>query len=248
MNEEQLERQWLRNNNRLRLGAIIIIIASILVVAYDYGCRRSAISNQVNKLVITGHQKLKKEEVVDLLGIKPGSSFEGLDLKTLEDRLEKHPRIKKASIARRSKEQLLISIMERSAKYVVNSNDNLYELDEDLKLISVDDVRDSSLCILSGDFNLSGQKASGKLKELADAVEAMFENYPQLKDRISEVNLGQDGEITIFVILPHRFKVFIGSKLESAQARKLYASLAYFENQKTEVKLLDLRGDDAVFH
>ena len=33
----------------------------------------------------------------------------------------------------------------------------------------------------------------------------------------------------------------MGNKLESMQIRKLYTSLAYFENQASSVKLLDLR-------
>jgi cell division septal protein FtsQ len=119
MNEEQYERQWKIKNNRMKLGAIFIIIASLLVIVYDFGFnRRSGLSSSVNKLVITGHQKLSKEEIVAILGVQAGVPFEDYSLKVLEEKLEKHPRIKKASVTRRSKEQLLVSIVERGARFM----------------------------------------------------------------------------------------------------------------------------------
>lgn len=250
MNEEQYERQWKIKNNRMKLGAIFIIIASLLVIVYDFGFnRRSGFSSSVNKLVITGHQKLSKEEIVAILGVQAGVPFEDYSLKVLEEKLEKHPRIKKASVTRRSKEQLLVSIVERGARFIVNSNDNLYEIDDDYNLVSVDDIRDTNLVVLSGEFQLGqSQQVSKKLKEFCGSVENLFEAYPGLKDRIAEVRLDEDGEITIYTQYPQRIRVNMGNKLESMQIRKLYASLAYFENQASSVKLLDLRGDDAVYH
>ncbi len=250
MKEEQYDKQWSVRNNRMKLGAIFIIVASLLVIIYDFGFnRKSGLSSAVNKLVITGHQKLSKEEIVAILGVQAGVPFEDYNLKVLEEKLEKHPRIKKASVTRRSKEQLLVSIVERGARFIINSNDNLYEIDDDYKLVSVDDIRDANLVILSGEFNLGqNQQVSKKLKEFCESVENLFETYPQLKDRIAEVRLDQDGEITIYTQYPQRIRVNIGNKLESMQIRKLYASLAYFENQASNVRLLDLRGDDAVYH
>ena len=250
MNEEQYERQWKIKNYRMKLGAIFIIVASLLVIVYDFGFnRRSGLSSSVNKLVITGHQKLSKEEIVAILGVQAGVPFEDYSLKVLEEKLEKHPRIKKASVTRRSKEQLLVSIVERGARFIVNSNDNLYEIDDDYNLVSVDDIRDTNLVVLSGEFQLGqSQQVSKKLKEFSESVENVFEAYPALKERIAEVRLDEDGEITVYTQYPQRIRVNMGNKLESMQIRKLYASLAYFENQASNVRLLDLRGDDAVYH
>ncbi|MBK8397884.1 MAG: FtsQ-type POTRA domain-containing protein [Leptospiraceae bacterium] len=206
-------------------------------------------SSAINKLVITGHHKLSKEEILSILEVQAGVPFEDYNLKLLEEKLEKHPRIKKASVTRRSKEQLLVSIVERGARFIVNSNDNLYEIDEEYQLVSVDDIRDTNLVVLSGEFQLGkDKKVSKKLKEFSESVENLFEAYPALKERIAEVRLDEDGEITIYTQYPQRIRVNMGNKLESMQVRKLYASLAYFENQTSNVRLLDLRGDDAVYH
>ncbi|MBP7281455.1 MAG: FtsQ-type POTRA domain-containing protein [Leptospiraceae bacterium] len=246
MNEEQFEVR----NNRIKLGGIFIIFASLLVIVYDFGFnRKSGMSAAVNKLVITGHHKLTKEEIVTILGVQAGVPFEDYNLKVLEEKLEKHPRIKKASVTRRSKEQLLVSIVERGARFIVNSNDNLYEIDDEYQLVSVDDIRDANLVVLSGEFQIGkDQKVNKKLKEFSESVENLLEAYPALKERIAEVRLDEDGEITVYTQYPQRIRVNMGNKLESMQIRKLYASLAYFENQASNVRLLDLRGDDAVYH
>ncbi len=246
MNEQEYEVK----NNRIKLGAIFIIVASLLVIIYDFGFnRKSGMSSAINKLVITGHHKLSKEEILSILEVQAGVPFEDYNLKLLEEKLEKHPRIKKASVTRRSKEQLLVSIVERGARFIVNSNDNLYEIDEEYQLVSVDDIRDTNLVVLSGEFQLGkDKKVSKKLKEFSESVENLFEAYPALKERIAEVRLDEDGEITIYTQYPQRIRVNMGNKLESMQVRKLYASLAYFENQTSNVRLLDLRGDDAVYH
>lgn len=253
MNEDQYERQWNVSNNRMKWGAIFIIVASLLVILYDFSFNRNAgLSSAINKLVITGHVKISKEEIASILDIQAGVPFEDYNLKVLEEKLEKHPRIKKASVTRRSKEQLLVSIVEREARFIINSNDNLYEIsgkEDDYYLVSVNDIRDTNLVVISGEFQIGkDRQASKKLKVFCEEVGKIFEVYPQLKERISEVKLYDDGEISIYTQYPQRIRVNMGNKLESIQIRKLYASLAFFENQATNVRLLDLRGDDAVYH
>jgi cell division protein FtsQ len=226
------------------------VVLALVVVAYDFTFNRKAgVSDLVNKLVITGHKKLTKEELIDIMGMKPGVSFDNYKLETLEEKLKKHPRIKDASVSRRSREQLLVSIAEKKAKFIINSNDTLYEIDEDFQVMSIDEVREPNLTIISGDFKIGSNKLLGaNLKDFTKTVAYAWKLYPQLKERVSEVAIGPDGGITVYVHHPHRFKVFLGNSMDILQIRKLYAALAYFENQNTVVRLLDLRGDDAVFH
>ena len=59
MNEEQYETME-DKNNRMKLGAIFIIVASLLGIVYDFGFnRRSGLSSSVNKL---GLQDIKIEQ------------------------------------------------------------------------------------------------------------------------------------------------------------------------------------------
>jgi cell division protein FtsQ len=233
--------------NYVKYFAFFLILISLIIIIYDYGyLGKTKNLSGISKLIINGHDKLKKEEIAKILNITEDFSIERANLKDLEQKLSSHPRIKKASISRRAKDQLLISIEEHKAKFILNTNDNLYELNEDLKMISKNDVRDESLPILSGEFSLENRNQK-KLKDFSISINEMFESYPKLKDRISEIHLNDEGEITIFTNSPKNFKIFIGPKLENLQARKIYASLAFFENRSLNIKLLDLRGEDAVY-
>ncbi|MCB1158593.1 MAG: cell division protein, partial [Leptospiraceae bacterium] len=158
-------------------------------------------------------------------------------------------RIKDARLVQRSGTRLLLSIIERDARFIVNTGDNLYEIDEDFNIISSNFVVDTSVIILSGDFSFNPKNNKDtKFRDFAETVWENFGQFPVLMDRISEVVLGSDGEISIFIYRPMRMKVLMGDTLNRKQVRKLYSSLAYFEKKKNKVGLLDLRGDDAVYY
>ncbi|MCB1178155.1 MAG: cell division protein, partial [Leptospiraceae bacterium] len=172
---------------------------------------------------------------------------EDIDLSLLEENLGKLRRVKEASVIKRSRNKILVTIHEKKPVFIVNTNDSLYEVDDDFTLVSIDDVRESGVCVLSGDFKLENGRFNGTLfKDLANSVSRAFRMYPELKNRISEVSLRKGG-LVIHIFAPKKLKVLMGNTLDTTQVRKLYASLAYFENQNMEVNTLDLRGDDAVF-
>jgi cell division protein FtsQ len=245
--KQNLDTNWESKNRLYKYIAIVILFISVLVIIYDYTFNKT--NSQVkgiSKIVINGHNKVSKEEVIELLDIKDESSIEGKDTKSLEKLLLKHPRIKSASVSKRSKDQLLITINEYVAKFILNVNDNLYELNEEYKVISTNDVREPNLLVVSGDFQFA-KGNSKKLQEFYEKVDKVFTNYPKLFDRISEIHLSEEGEITLYAHSPEKFKIYVGSKLEALQARKLYSSLAYFETKQIQLKLLDIRGEDAVY-
>ncbi len=243
---QELESQN-QKKNYVKYFAFFLILLSSAIIIYDYGFfGKTKNLNGISKLIINGHDKLKKEEIAKILEINDEFSIDKADIKDLEKKINSHPRIKSASISRRAKDQLLISIIEQKAKFILNTHSNLYELNEDLKPISTNDVREETLPILSGEFSLENRNQK-KLKDFASQTIEMFETYPKLKDRISEVHLNDEGEITVFTSSPKKIKIFVGTKLENLQVRKIYSSLAFFENRSVNLKLLDLRGEDAVY-
>ncbi|MCE9499358.1 MAG: FtsQ-type POTRA domain-containing protein [Leptospira sp.] len=237
-------------DKRIKSFFLVVLVACVLFAVYEFGVKQNpSVPDVVNKLVIVGHNKLTTKEIVEILGIQAGVSFENYNLKELESKLQSHLRVKMASITRKKKEQLLISITEKNAKFIFHTNGHLYEVDEDLSVISVDDIRDPSLCVITGDFKIESNLVVGaNAKDITDSVSNSFELYPAIKDRISEIVKNKDGEILFYVHSPQKIKVQMGSTLDKKQIRKLYAALAFFENQNKKVRLLDLRGDDAVYH
>lgn len=207
------------------------------------------IPTSANKLIVIGHNKLTTNEIINFLKIKPGVSFENYDLNILEKKLKENQRIKSVSITRKSKDQLLISLVEKKTKFIIHSQGQLFEIDEDLEIFSTNDVREFGVPIVSGDFPILNNKIkSPAFNDLFGSISESFEAYPSLQDRTSEIYKNKDGEIFFYIHYPRPITVQIGTVLDKKQIRKMYASLAYFENQNKQVSFLDLRGDDAVYH
>lgn len=240
-------KQVLQGLFQKKLRLILVIVLFLGLVSYFYEKTFPGQETEGGQIVLTGHRKLTREEILRAMGVDQKMRLEDLDLAKLEDGLKKHRRVKEASVSKRSRNQILVTVQEKRPVFVVSANDSLYEVDLDYNLISIDDVRDSGLCVISGDFKLeNGQFKGTQFKDLAKSITQAFRMYPELKDRISEVNLRKGG-LMIHIFAPKRFKVWMGNSLDTTQIRKLYAALAYFESQDLEIKTLDLRGEDAVF-
>lgn len=228
---------------------VVILVLAVFFALFYYWVRRPLGPESINKLVIKGHQKLTTREIVTILGIQPGVSFEQFHLGTLENNLRIHPRVKDARISQQFDNRLFISIVERNAAFVVNSGGHLYEIDNELNIISTDDVREPALLVISGEFSHSRERfTSSRMADLVKFIGKMFADYPALKDRMAEINLSADGEIYIYTYRPAKLKVLMGNTLDMTQVRKLYAALSYFEAEGKDAGLLDLRGEDAVYH
>lgn len=233
-----------------QVNLYILILAIVFYILYrSIFNPASEGDGKGNKLVISGHNKLFKQEIIELMDIKPGLKLEDYDLDTIEGKLRKHLRIEDVSLTIRNRNTLLLAITERQAEFIVNTNNNLYEVDKRMNLISTGEVRDHDNFIVSGDFDIiKGKKMGDKFRNFSIKLKKNLNPYPELKSRISEISMDPDGEITLYIYKPSRIKVLLGEVLDFKKIRKLYASLAYFEHNKSKVSQLDLRGDDAVYH
>lgn len=238
---------WERlKQKKLRLFFIIFLLLSgvglLLDKILDLNTPRQ------EEIILVGHNLLKKEEIMGILKLSKTTKIKDMNFREMTARLLSHPRIKTAQIERRSQNQVLVLIEERKTSFIVNSNDAIYEVDEEGRILSIDSVRDPYHCILTGNFQPEkGFFTSKAYLDLSQMVRKMFKIYPELKDRISEIQLLKTGSILLYTFQPYRIRIIMGNSLDSTQIRKLYASLAYFENQMVSAKFLDLRGDDAVF-
>ena len=234
---------------RVKSIAVLLVIVVCFFLFYQWVKKTSAAPDSINKIVIKGHQKLSTREIITILGIQPGVSFEHFNLQTLEKNLKLHPRIRDASISQQFDNRLFVNVTEKEAAYIVKTDNHLYEVDREVSILSTDDVREPDLCVLSGDFNHTKEKfTSSRVSDLTGFVSRMFEYYPALKDRIAEINLAADGEIYIYTYRPVKLKILMGTTIDMTQVRKLYAALSYFEAVNKSATLLDLRGEDAVYH
>ncbi|MCG6147569.1 cell division protein [Leptospira levettii] len=171
------------------------------------------------------------------------------DWKDWETKLSRHPRIKKVRITRDPDGFLLVHIEEKVAEFVIHVGSSLYEVDENLEILSKDQVLNAHLIVISGSFVVGEQKLEGRqIFDITKEMRYALSLYPALSTRISELVAERDGNYTMYLKSPKSMKVFIGDKLEINVFRKLYASLAYMEAESIKAVSIDLRGEDAVYH
>lgn len=171
------------------------------------------------------------------------------DWKDWEKKLANHPRIRKVRITRDPDGFLIINIQEKVAEFVIHVGNSLYEVDENLEILSRDRVLANHLIVISGQFTVGEQKLEGRqIFDITKEMRQALSYYPALKSRISELVVERDGNYTMYLKSPNSMKVYLGDRLELNVFRKLYASLAYMEAESVKAVSIDLRGEDAVYH
>ena len=235
------------NEKKLKIFFLVLFLPGLLFVLQEI-LIPEFFSKPQPKISITGIHKLKKDEVLNFIKGKSGQQIFSIPIAEIEKKLGDHPRIMKSNVSKKVNNNIQIFIEERKATYIINSGDTLYEVDNDFRILSIDDVREENLIILTGEFSPKDGYFSGAvIKEFASSVDRAFTLHPSLKKRISEIELRTDGSVMAYIHYPSHIRANAGISLEIQQVRKLYAALAYFENKNIKAKTLDLRGDDAVF-
>jgi hypothetical protein len=248
MRHNKVDRTKLLRNKRIfkvRKFCEILVGAFILVhFACSFGDEEP-----VSQMEISGQIFLTSDEILKILNIQRGApiSVEGETAK-YESILSNHPRIQYAQVRKRGM-VLEIEIKEKPVIGIVHVEDHMYELDENLQIISKDDVRAKWVPVMRGNFQVQDGSLSGTgFVTFQKQVEHLLKTYPELGQRISEIELDRFGEILIYTHYPVRATIQIGGFISNKQARKLYSSLSYLEAESESPRYMDLREEDAFFY
>ncbi|TGK50643.1 cell division protein [Leptospira kanakyensis] len=232
-----------------RFGRVVPILLVFLgLVALGLIFRWAKPAKPVVRLEWEGLVVLSPNLILTFLDVDPESPKIG-DWKDWEKKLANHPRIRKVRITRDPDGFLNINVQEKVAEFVIHVGSSLYEVDEDLEILSRDQVLADHLIVISGQFTVGENKLEGRqIFDITKEMRHALSLYPTLKSRISELVAERDGNFTMYLKSPNSIKVYLGDKLELNVFRKLYASLAYMETESVKAVSIDLRGEDAIYH
>ncbi|PJZ84803.1 cell division protein FtsQ/DivIB [Leptospira harrisiae] len=232
-----------------RFGRVVpILLVALGLLALGLIFRWGRPVKPVVRVEWEGLVALTPPEVFTYLGVDPENPRIG-DWKDWEKQLSVHPRIRKVRITRDPDGFLMINVQEKVAEFVIHVGSSLYEVDEDLEIISRDRVLANHLIVISGQFTVGENKLEGRqIFDITKEMRYALSSYPALRSRISELVAERDGNYTMYLKSPNTMKVYLGDKLELNVFRKLYASLAYMEAESVKAVSIDLRGEDAVYH
>ncbi|MCG6151299.1 cell division protein FtsQ/DivIB [Leptospira bandrabouensis] len=229
-----------------RVVPILLVFVGLLALGLIYRWARPV--KPVERVEWQGLVALSPPLVFQFLGVDPKAPNIG-NWKDWEKQLSNHPRIRKVRITRDPDGFLMINIQEKVAEFVIHVGSSLYEVDENLEILSRDRVLADHLIVISGQFTVGENKLEGRqIFDITKEMRQALSLYPTLKSRISELVSESDGNYTLYLKSPNSIKVYLGDKLELDIFRKLYASLAYMESEAVKAVSIDLRGEDAVYH
>ena len=204
---------------------------------------------RVAEIYVEGNLQVATDEVVDSLGLTPGTSVLEVDLANLSGRVMKNPWIKEASVRRRLPLALTIQVVERVPEAVFIA-DRRYLLSADGVILTELDNEDLPTLptlraaarrrVRPGDRVLSSEMAQGlavwRQFQLANAVQG---------ERAHEIVMGGDGSYTVNLgqEMP---AIRLRAQNMQEQLRRLGAALAVSGRSLATFGDVDLRFRDRV--
>ena len=204
---------------------------------------------RVAEIYVEGNLQVATDEVVNSLGLAPGTSLLEVDLASLSQRVMKNPWIKEASVGRRLPLALTIHVVERVPEAVFIA-DRRYLLSADGVILAELDNEDLPTLptlraaarrrVRPGDRILSSEMAQGlavwRQFQLANAVQG---------ERAHEIAMGGDGSYTVNLgqEMP---TIRLRAQNMQEQLRRLGAALAVSGRSLALFDDVDLRFRDRV--
>lgn len=113
----------------LKAVVILLTILALAVAArYSYRVLQTTSYFNLKEIVVTGEKRVKREEIINLSGIRSGGNILVMDLKRLAERIESQPWIEMANVRRVLPRGLSIEVKEREP-FAILKTDTLFYMD-----------------------------------------------------------------------------------------------------------------------
>lgn len=158
-----------------------------------------------DKITVKGNITLTKDEILQAANIKSDSvNIEELNLVFIQDRISKHPEIKKVFVSKNPPNELVIDVYEKRPLAIVNVGNQLNLVDEECELFPFKNFEKLyDLPVITGIKQFSQQQIEDKsyMNDLKTAVFITINAYKKSKflyNQISEINVSDTGRIVLF--------------------------------------------------
>jgi|WetSurMetagenome_2_1015567.scaffolds.fasta_scaffold95381_2 cell division protein FtsQ len=186
---------------------ILIIIPLILaVIAIIYFANKWRNNTNYTEFRVSGNYTLTKDEILTAANIKPDSSvnIDDLNIMFIQDRILKHPEIKKVYVSKNPPSQIIIDVVEKRPVAIVNSGNELYLVDEEYEMFpfkNYEKIYDLPVINCIGQENFQpGRKE--KEEDLKLAIFIVLNSYIKgkfLYNQISEINMADSEKVVMYM-------------------------------------------------
>ncbi len=244
-------------NSKSIIFAVIILIVSALVF-FSINWRSG---NTFSKITLTGNYTISREEIMEMARLKDSLiSSDEINIDLIQDRISKHPEIKKVYVSKELPSELKIEIVERRPVAILNGENEIKLIDNELDIFP---FKNSSkmydLPVISGIRieNTPNPLKKYNKEDLRLALFLILNTYKQSKmvyNNISEVNLSDSGKAIIFLTedsspfyFPRKYRESISNEeYQNLLMNKLAVFESYLKQSldihlKKQINYVDLR-------
>ncbi len=159
------------------------------------------------KITVKGNSTLSSEELLNAAGLKSDSliNIDDLNLVFIQDRISKHPEVKKAYISKEPPDELVIEIVEKRPIAIVNTGAELYLVDEESELFSFKNYEKLfDLPVINGltrqvsAINPSNEDINEELFLAVRILKQVYSKGKFLQNQISEINFSDSEKVIIY--------------------------------------------------
>lgn len=229
------------------LGAVAGLSALVAAGFWTAAAASRAPELAVNRILVEGNERLAQGEILEALGLHPGSNILSLDLETLKQQMLRSAWVKDVELRRMLPATLTLKVVERDPVGVAVV-DRLYLIDEQGNFLDEmgPGYADLNLPLVSGLIDDRGKPVSGRTG-LAGRVLSALATDPRLESAVSEIDVSSgSGSIRILLRQP-RLTILAG---ETSLVSRLVEVLPLTEEIQRlfpTVEVVDLRFQGRVY-
>ena len=185
----------------LILVPLVIIVAVLIIYANKW--RNNAYYTDFK---IKGNYTLTKEEILSAANIKSDSAvnIDDLNITFIQDRISRHPEIKKVFVSKNPPSEIIIDIVEKTPVAIVNSGSELNLVDAEYEIFPFKNFEKLyDLPVINGikqeNFQPGVKEKDDDLKLAVFIVLNTISKGKYLYNQISEINMADSEKVIIYL-------------------------------------------------
>ncbi|CAN5490884.1 cell division protein FtsQ/DivIB [soil metagenome] len=237
------------------------MITGIIVISSVVFANKWRSDNKYEKITISGNNTISRDDILSIARLKDSiGSTDDLNLKIIQDRISKHPEIKKVYVSKEPPAELKIEIIEKRPVAILNSGTEIKLIDNELEVFTYKNSEKLfDLPVISG-VKISSLKSNEDSFDKGQLRTAIFllinaeKKSKMLFNNISEINFSTPDCLTLYsndntvpFLLPYYSNVDISNK---EYQKELLNKLNIFdallkqkgnELERSRIQYIDLR-------
>jgi cell division septal protein FtsQ len=238
-----------------KILGVLLFTALLLGVIYISMMTDKGVKNRIGTIEVTGNNFLSGESYLKFTELNNINNYKFLSLHVIKDRFEKHPFVEKAEVKFKSKDIVLVKIMEKKFEGIIVKDSTHYLITDNFEIVPViSPFKNLDVPVI----NNPGGKISpaGFLRLKNDETKTAFKIIETAKltdadiySNLSEVNL-RNGKDIILIFKNFDFPVILGRGDEIRKIiflNKIWNKIRNNKSADLPINYIDLRFDNLIY-